>query len=153
MAEPRWLDDDQQQAWRKFVAVVTKLPAALDTQLQRDAGVTHFGYFVLVLLSEAPERTMRLNQLAARANSSLSRLSHVLTRLEDEGWIRRDRAPDTRRGNVAVLTDAGWEKVVAIAPGHVEIVQQLVFDGLTPTQVQQLYELSAVLLERIEAPR
>jgi DNA-binding MarR family transcriptional regulator len=147
MGEPRWLDDDQQQAWRKLVAVVTRLPSALDAQLQRDSGLTHFGYWVLVHLSDAPDRTLRLSHLAAQANSSLSRLSHVLTRLENLGLIRRERAG---RANVAVLTDTGCDQLAAAAPGHVETVRSLVFDGLDTGQVRRLDEVCAALLAQLD---
>ena len=103
----RWLDDEEQDAWRQLAAVITRLPAALDTQLQRDADLTHFGYWVLAMLSEEPTGPLRMSELAARANSSLSRLSHGVGRLEKQGWVRRERSPDDGRGSVAVLTDAG----------------------------------------------
>jgi DNA-binding MarR family transcriptional regulator len=150
MDEPRWLSDEQQRAWRRFAAVFTLLPAALDAQLQRDAGLTHFGYWVLAMLSEAPDRSLRMSELAARSNSSQSRLSHVVNRLENQGWVRRERSTADARGNVAILTDAGWDKVVATAPGHVETVQSLVFDGLSDNQLRQLDKLSRILLERLD---
>jgi DNA-binding MarR family transcriptional regulator len=150
MDEPRWLSDEQQRAWRRFAAVFTLLPAALDAQLQRDAGLTHFGYWVLAMLSEAPDRSLRMSELAARSNSSQSRLSHVVNRLESQGWVRRERSAEDARGNVAILTEAGWDKVVATAPGHVETVQSLVFDGLSDNQLRQLDSISRILLERID---
>lgn len=150
VGEPRWLDEEQQEAWRKLVAVVTRLPAALDTQLQRDSGLTHFGYWVLVHLSEAPDRTLRLNHLAAQANASLSRLSHALTRLENRGLIRRER---NGRANVAVLTDAGYAELVAAAPGHVDTVRSLVFDGLDTAEVRRLDEVCAALLAQLDRER
>jgi DNA-binding MarR family transcriptional regulator len=127
-----------------------KLPAALDSQLQRDAGITHFAFWVLALLSEAPDRTLRLSQLASEANASLSRLSHVIDRLEEQGWVRRQRSG---RGNLAVMTDAGWDKLVSAVPGHVEAVQSLVFDGLDRTQVRELDVISTSLLRLLEPPR
>jgi DNA-binding MarR family transcriptional regulator len=150
MDEPRWLSDEQQRAWRRFAAVFTLLPGALDAQLQRDAGLTHFGYWVLAMLSEAPDRSLRMSELAARSNSSQSRLSHVVNRLESQGWVRRERSAEDARGNVAILTEAGWDKVVATAPGHVETVQSLVFDGLSDNQLRQLDSISRILLERID---
>ena len=150
MAETRWLDDDQQRAWRKLIAVTMLLPAALDGQLQRDAELTHFAYLVLAMLSEQPGRALRMSQLAARANSSQSRLSHVVARLEERGWVRRERMAEDARGNVAVLTDAGYAKVVASAPGHVEAVRCYVFDSLTPEQVQALDEICAAALARLD---
>ena len=150
MAETRWLDDDQQRAWRKLVAVTMLLPAALDTQLQRDAELTHFAYLVLAMLSETPGRALRMSQLAARANSSQSRLSHVVSRLEERGWVRRERTAGDARGNLAVLTDGGYAKVVASAPGHVEAVRCYLFDSLTPAQVRQLDEICAAALARLD---
>jgi DNA-binding MarR family transcriptional regulator len=147
MDEPRWLTDEQQQAWRRFVQVLLKVPAAIEAQLQRDAGLTHMGYMVLFTLSERDDRRLAMSRLAKLASASLSRLSHVVARLEAQGWVRRERDPEDGRVQIAVLTDAGWEKVVASAPGHAEAVQQLVFDRLTPTQVKQLARACESLLE------
>src|SRR3954471_20171927 len=147
MDEPRWLSDEQQQAWRRFVEVLVKMPAALEAQLQRDAGLTHMGYLVLLTLSEREDRRLAMSKLAKLASASLSRLSHVVARLESQGWVRRERDPEDGRVQIAVLTDAGWDKVVASAPGHAEAVQQLVFDRLTPTQVKQLAKVAESLLD------
>jgi DNA-binding MarR family transcriptional regulator len=146
MDQPRWLTDEQQQVWRRFVEVLIRVPAALETQLQRDAGLTHMGYVVLLTLSESPERRMPMSRLAKRVSSSLSRLSHVAARLEGHGWVRRERNPEDGRVQIAVLTDEGYAKVVATAPGHVEAVQQLVFDRLTPAQVRALAKVAESLL-------
>ena len=148
--EPRWLSDEEQDAWRQLAGVMTRLPAALDAQLQRDAQLTHFGYWVLAMLSEAPGRSLRMSELAARANSSLSRLSHGVTRLVTRGWVRRERSADDGRGQVAVLTDAGWAKLLASAPGHIEAVRSLVFDGLRPGQVCALADLGRALLAQVD---
>lgn len=150
MQEPRWLTPEEQDAWRQLAALLTRLPAALDGQLQRDAQLTHFGYWVLAMLSEAPDRSLRMSELAAQANSSLSRLSHGVTRLVAQGYVRRHRACDDGRGQVAVLTDAGFAKLEAAAPGHVEAVRRLVFDPLTPEQVCALGTLSRTLLEQVD---
>jgi DNA-binding MarR family transcriptional regulator len=147
MDEPRWLSDEQQQAWRRLVEVLVKVPAALEAQLQRDAGLTHMGYMVLLFLSEREDRRLAMSRLAKKASASLSRLSHVVARLEAHGWIRRERDPEDGRVQIAVLTDEGYAKVVESAPGHVEAVQQLIFDRLTPAQVRQLAKLSDALLE------
>jgi DNA-binding MarR family transcriptional regulator len=149
MQDPRWLTDEEQRAWRQFAAVVMQLPGALDAQLQQDAHITHFGYWVLAMLSERPDRSARMSELAALANGSQSRLSHLVARLEERGWIRRERAPDDGRGYVAVLTDEGYAKVVATAPGHVDKVRSVVFDALTPEQVAQLTKISAAILHRL----
>ena len=147
MDDPRWLTDEQQQAWRRFVEVLVKMPAALEAQLQRDAGLTHMGYIVLFTLSERPDRRLSMSRLAKCVSASLSRLSHVVARLEAQGWVRRQRDPDDGRVQIAVLTDAGYAKVVGSAPGHAEAVQQLVFDRLSPAQVRQLVKLADALLE------
>jgi DNA-binding MarR family transcriptional regulator len=150
MARTRWLDDDQQRAWRRFVAVTMLLPAALDAQLQRDANLTQFAYLVLAMLSEAPGRALRMSELAVRTNSSQSRLSHVVARLEERGWVRRQRSTEDGRGNVALLTDSGYDKIVASAPGHVEAVRSYIFDVLTPAQVRQLDTICAAALTRLD---
>ena len=141
-----WLSDEQQAAWRPFVALLLRLPAALDAQLQKDAGITQFDYLVLSGLSEAPNRTLRMSELAARANSSLSRLSHVVSRLEAKGWVRREACPGDGRFINAVLTDEGWQKVVATAPGHVEAVRELLVNPLTAEEFEQLGAISAKVL-------
>jgi DNA-binding MarR family transcriptional regulator len=147
MDEPRWLTDEQQQMWRRFVEVLIRVPAALEAQLQRDAGLTHMGYVVLFTLSEQPGRRMPMSHLARSVSSSLSRLSHVVARLEGQGWVVRERNPEDGRVQIAVLTAEGYEKVVATAPGHVEAVQQLIFDRLTPAQVRQLSKAAEVILD------
>jgi DNA-binding MarR family transcriptional regulator len=145
--EPRWLSDEQQDAWRRFVEVLVKVPAALEAQLQRDAGLTHMGYMVLATLSERADRSLPMSRLARKASASLSRLSHVVARLEAQGWVRRERDPRDGRVQIAVLTDEGLAKVIDSAPGHAEAVQQLVFDRLTPAQARQLSKLCESLLE------
>ncbi|MEV6634056.1 MarR family transcriptional regulator [Actinoplanes sp. NPDC051470] len=147
MDEPRWLTDEQQQTWRRFVSVLFRLPAALEGQLQRDAGLTHMGYLVLASLSEEPDRRLAMSKLAKKATASLSRLSHVVARLEAQGWVRRERDPEDGRVQIAVLSDAGHRKIVEAAPGHAEAVQQYVFDRLTPAQVKQLAKLCDQFLE------
>jgi DNA-binding MarR family transcriptional regulator len=147
MTQPRWLSDEQQQAWRRFVQVLIKMPAALEAQLQRDAGLTHMGYMVLSTLSERDDRRLAMSRLAKQASASLSRLSHVVARLEAQGWVHRERDPEDGRVQIAVLTDAGFAKVVECAPGHAEAVQQLLFDRLTPAQIRQLARLADALLE------
>jgi DNA-binding MarR family transcriptional regulator len=147
MDAPRWLTDEEQQVWRRFVEVLVKVPAALEAQLQRDAGITHMGYVVLFNLSEQNDRRMAMSRLAKNASASLSRLSHVVARLEAQGWVRRERDPEDGRVQIAVLTDDGYAKVVESAPGHAEAVQQLVFDRLTSAQIRQLSKLCDALLD------
>jgi DNA-binding MarR family transcriptional regulator len=147
MDEPRWLTADEQRTWRLFIEVLVKVPAALESQLQRDAGLTQMGYLVLATLSERDDRRLAMSRLAKKASSSLSRLSHVVARLETQGLVRRERDPEDGRVQIAVLTDAGLAKIVAAAPGHVEAVRNQVFDRLTPTQVRQLNKLCGALLD------
>ncbi|MFK0142826.1 MarR family winged helix-turn-helix transcriptional regulator [Streptomyces murinus] len=151
--EPRWLDADEQQQWYAFASVLTQLPAALEARMQRDAGIAHFDYVVLAALSMAPERTMRMSDLAHYAGSTLSRLSNVVIRLEKRGWIRRHPDPSDGRATLATLTDEGMDKVVAAAPGHVEAVRQLVFDPLTKAQQRQLGTVSGRILGALAPPR
>jgi DNA-binding MarR family transcriptional regulator len=146
MSEPRWLDDEEQRTWRKLLAMTRQLYTALDTQLQRDAGMPHAYYIVLAMLSEAPGRTLRMSELANIVSSSQSRLSHAVARLEERGWVRREKCPSDKRGNMAVLTDAGYDVVVATAPGHVAAVRENLFDRLTRSQVRQLAEICDAVL-------
>jgi DNA-binding MarR family transcriptional regulator len=147
---PPWLDEQQQHTWRTWLAVTELLPRALDAQLQRDAGLTHAAYVVLAMLSEAPDRSRRMSDLARVANQSQSRLSHTVARLEERGWVRRERAIEDRRGQLAVLTDAGWDVVTRVAAGHVAAVHDVMFAGLTPEQTVALGEALAVILQRLD---
>jgi DNA-binding MarR family transcriptional regulator len=149
----RWLDDDEQRTWRAFLAMGEQLYAALDRQLQRDAGMTHGTYVVLAMLSEAPDRSLRMTDLARLANSTPSRLSHAVARLEERGWVRRSRCAEDGRGMLATLTDAGWQVLVATAPGHVAAVREYVFDRLTPEQVRALGEICAAVLDGLDPDR
>jgi DNA-binding MarR family transcriptional regulator len=146
----RWLDNDEQRAWRGFLAMTALLPGALDQQLQREAEMGHSSYIVLAMLSEAPGRSLRMSDLASRANSSASRLSHTVSRLEQRGWVRRDRSPDDGRGNIARLTDDGWDVVTATAPGHVAAVRRFVFDALSREQVAQLADIAGAVLSTLD---
>lgn len=146
----RWLDEEERRTWIGLGGLLNMLPAALDGQLQRDAGINTFEYHVLATLSEAPRWTMRLSDLAVLANGSLSRLSHGVKRLEKRGWVRREPCPDDGRATNAVLTDDGHAKVAATAPGHVDNVRHLVFDALTTAQQRQLTEICTRVLARID---
>ena len=148
--ETEWLDDAERAAWLRFVAVVELLPGVLDAQLRSSAGLTHFEYFVLAMLSEAPERTLRMTSLASRTNATLPRLSHVVRRLEDRGLVERFPCPEDGRATNARLTAGGWDAVVAAAPGHVSTVRRNVFDPLTREQVAQLRDISDALLTRLD---
>lgn len=145
-----WLDDDEMAAWLRLIAIVELLPGVLDSQLRRDAGLTHFEYFVLAVLSEADDRTLRMTALAHRTNATLARLSHVVRRLEERGLAERFPCPEDARATNARLTAAGWDAVVAAAPGHVANVRSHVLDGLSAEQVRQLTEIGDALLARLD---
>jgi len=149
-AEPRWLDPEERDAWLSLTSLLIKLPAALDAQLQRDSGLSHFEYSVLAGLSEAPEGALRMSVLAAYAEGSLPRLSQVVARLERRGLIRRTPDPDDGRYTLAMLTDEGRAVVVAAAPGHVETVRSLVFDPLTKSKTRQLRDICLRLLSAVD---
>jgi DNA-binding MarR family transcriptional regulator len=147
--EPRWLDADEQQTWLGLTGVLIRLPSALDAQL-RDAGISHFEYQVLAGLSMADERALRMSDLAAFVEGSLARLSQVVSRLEQRGWVRRTPDPDDGRYTLAILTADGWDKVVATAPGHVEAVRQFVFDPLTRAQQRQLGDITRRIMRAVD---
>ncbi|MGW2523042.1 MarR family winged helix-turn-helix transcriptional regulator [Streptomyces sp. NPDC001617] len=149
--EPRWLNTDENDAWLALARTLMRLPAALDTQLQRDQGITHFEYQVLAGLSMSPEHNLRMSELALFADGSLSRLSHVVKRLERRGWVYRTPDPDDGRYTRAFLTDDGWQKVVEAAPGHVAEVRRLVFDPLTKAQQKQLRDIGRRITQAIGA--
>lgn len=148
--DTKWLTEDERAAWVRLVAVVELLPGVLDTQLRTDAGLTHFEYFALAMLSEAPDRTLRMTELARRSNATLPRLSHVVKRLEARELVERFPCEEDKRATNARLTDAGWRVVVAAAPGHVESVRRFVLDALTPEQVQQLHGIGDALLATLD---
>jgi DNA-binding MarR family transcriptional regulator len=139
--EPRWLSEEEMESWLALISVLIRLSAALDGQLQRDAGISHFEYQVMAMLSMSEEQAVRMSELAALSEGSLSRLSHVVKRLEKRGWVRRAPDPDDGRYTLAILTVEGWKKVVETAPGHVEAVRRYVFDPLTKAQVRQLRDI------------
>ena len=145
----RWLTGEERVAWLALAELMLKLPAALDAQLLRDSNVTLFDYFVLSSLSMTPGRTMRLSELARVNSSSLSRLSNVAKRLEQRGLLRREPDPENGRYTNAILTDAGWDLVVAAAPGHVGAVRRYVIDGLSSEQIQALRSVACHVTRRI----
>ncbi|WP_432168175.1 MarR family winged helix-turn-helix transcriptional regulator [Streptomyces sp. bgisy031] len=150
--EPHWLDPDEQQQWYAFAYVLTQLPAALEARMQHDAGIAHFEYVVLSALSMAPERTLRMSELAQYAGSTLSRLSNVVIRLEKRSWVQRRPDPSDGRATLATLTDDGMDKVTAAAPIHIDAVRRLVFDPLTKAQQRQLGAVSQRILGALDAP-
>ena len=147
----RWLSEDEQQVWRAFLAANKLVFEQLDRELQRDARIPHTYYEILVRLSEAPDRSLRMSALADRSQSSRSRLSHAVARLEENGWVRREDCPTDKRGQIARLTDEGFAALAAAAPLHVESVRRHVFDPLTPEQQQQLRSISTALLDALRA--
>jgi DNA-binding MarR family transcriptional regulator len=146
----RWLDDAELTAWVRLAAVLELLPGVLDSQLRRDAELTHYEYYVMAMLSEAPKRTLRMTALAQRTNATLPRLSHVVKRMEDRGLIERFPCPEDARATNARLTADGWKKIRATAPGHVATVRRHVIDVLTPEQVSQLAAITAAILESVD---
>jgi DNA-binding MarR family transcriptional regulator len=145
-ANARWLSDEELEAWLSYVAASTLLEAALDRQLQRDSGMPHAYYQILAMLSEVPGRSLRMSDLAAITQSSQSRLSHAVSRLEHNGWLRRVPCPGDRRSTLATLTEAGFAALAAAAPGHVSTVRTHLFDRLTCDQVGQLREICGAML-------
>lgn len=148
--DPQWLDDAERAAWLRLIAVVELLPGVLDSQLRADADLTHFEYFVLAMLSEAPEHTLRMTSLAQRTNATLPRLSHAVRRLENRGLVHRFPCPEDGRATNARLTDAGWDSVVAAAPGHVATVRRYVLDRLTLDQLEQLRRIGDAVLPGLD---
>jgi DNA-binding MarR family transcriptional regulator len=143
----RWLDGDEQRAWRNYIEATTMLLDALDRQLQQESGMPHGYYEILVRLSEPPERTMRMSELADATRSSRSRLSHAVARLEERGWIERLDCETDRRGQLARLTDAGLQALRDAAPGHVAAVRRHVIDRLSADQIGQLEKIAATILD------
>ncbi len=151
-AEPRrWLDDEQQKSWRAVNGAMHELRWVLECQLQHDAGLSFIEYHALARLSESPGRRLRMSELAQVTNASLSRLSHLITRLERRGLVRREPDPTDGRYTNAILTPAGLRLLVASAPGHVAKVRELVIDALSPAELRHLRTASERILERIEA--
>ncbi len=149
-AAPRWLDDEQQNSWRAFAAATVKLRWALECQLQQDAGLSFVEYHALARLSENPGHTLRMSELAEVTNASLSRLSHLIKRLELRNLVRREPDPNDGRYTNAILTRAGLRLLTASAPAHVAKVRELVIDALSPAELRQLRTASERILQRIE---
>jgi DNA-binding MarR family transcriptional regulator len=148
----RWLTEDEQRAWVALARVLMELPTALDSQLQRDSGLNLYEYFALSRLSMTePDRTCRMSELAELTGGSLSRLSNVVKRLEERGYLQREPDPTNARYTNVTLTDAGWDKVVEAAPGHVNAVRDLVIDPLSATQITALAEIGEQVRCRIQS--
>ncbi|MEV8068319.1 MarR family transcriptional regulator [Streptomyces sp. NPDC085995] len=146
----RWLTADEQHVWRAYLHATTLLEDHLDRQLQRDAGMPHIYYGLLVKLAEAPRRRLRMTELARDAKITRSRLSHAVARLEKNGWVRREDCPSDKRGQFAVLTDEGREVLGRTAPGHVAAVRQALFDRLSPEQQKSLGEIMQIVAEGLQ---
>ena len=147
----RWLTKDEQDSWLALAGVMLRLNTALDQQLQRDSGLTHFEYLCLAMLSAEPEWTTTMSELARTVNASPSRLSHVVRKLEERGWVARSPAEHSRRVTVVRLTQEGYDVLADAAPGHVGTVASLVFDGVCGAGVERLRELLCHVLQRVEA--
>lgn len=145
-----WLTAQEQASWLPLAGVMLRLNSALDHQLQRDSRLTHFEYLCLAMLSAEPEHRTTMSDLARTVNASPSRLSHVVRKLEERGWVARSPAPHSRRVTVVRLTPEGYDVLAEAAPGHVETVRSLVYDGLTPADVEDLRRLMSHVLGRLE---
>jgi DNA-binding MarR family transcriptional regulator len=152
VGEPRWLDAEEQKAWRAWLFSTMLLQDRLDRELTHQTGISHAYYEILVALSETPGRMMRMSELADRCLSSRSRLSHAVSRLEERGWVRRQVCPDDGRGLLAVLTDEGFAALEGAAPIHVESVRAHLFDQLSPTQVAAMRDIGETLLRHLDPP-
>jgi len=141
-----WLSAEQQLVWRAFLRMSTQLTERIERDLQQAAGMPHAYYLILAMLSEAPGRSLRMNQLAEVVRASQSRVSHAISRLEESGWVRRIPAPGDRRGQIAELTDAGFDRLVEVAPSHAETVRSIMFDPLSPRQLENFADICDTIL-------
>ncbi|MFB7460048.1 MarR family winged helix-turn-helix transcriptional regulator [Streptomyces sp. NPDC088337] len=146
----RWLTAEEQGVWLSYRHATTLLEDHLDRQLQRDAGMPHIYYGLLVKLADAPRYRLRMTELAMDAKITRSRLSHAIARLEKNGWVRREDCPSDKRGQFAVLTDQGLQVLRRTAPGHVTAVRQALFDRLTPEQQKSLGEIMQIVAEGLQ---
>ena len=150
MSDVRWLTETEIETWLKFRAVVELYPGLLDAQLRRDSQLTHMEYQVLAMLLAVPARTLRMTALSTRTNSSLTRMSHVVTRLEQRGIVARSTCATDGRATNVTLTGEGHALLVSAAPGHVSQVRESFLDALTPEQLTQLDAISDAILDRID---
>lgn len=151
MTGSRWLDDDEQRAWRAFLRMQAQLTAQLSRQLQADSGLSLADYEVLVQLTDVPDGRIRPYELQRNLQWEQSRLSHHLTRMQRRGLITREECTEDGRGAFVVLTDAGRQAITAAAPGHVAAVRRLFFDGLTRDQIATLQRVSQQVLAQLDA--
>lgn len=145
----KWLNHQEMRAWLRLASILELAPGVLEAQLRRDSDLSHFEYWVLAMLSQAPGRTLRMSTLAGQTQGTLPRLSHVVNRLESRGLVQRSPDPDDARATNASLTDAGLEAVKEAAPGHVCTVRDSVIDALTPEQLDQLSDIGDAILARV----
>jgi DNA-binding MarR family transcriptional regulator len=145
----RWLDADERRIWLGWVFTTRLLWEEIERDLQRDAGLSFGHYEILVMLSETPSRSRRMSELADATQSSRSRLSHAVARLEELGWVRREACEEDRRGSRAVLTDEGFAALEAAAPMHVESVRRHLFDLLSPGQLEHLRDIQETFLDHL----
>ncbi len=145
-----WLTAEEQRAWLAWLGATELLMGSLDAQLQRDAGFPHAYYAILAQLSHAPDRTLRMSDLASVVNASASRLSHAVGKLEERGWIARAQCEADRRVTLATLTDLGFSVLAEQAPGHVAAVRKGLFDPLTSEQVSQLEQICNAVLDGLD---
>ncbi|WP_420123467.1 MarR family winged helix-turn-helix transcriptional regulator [Nakamurella sp.] len=146
MRDDPWLTEEQQLVWRAFLRMSGQLNDTIERDLQQTGGMPHAYYLILAMLSESPTRSLRMNQLAEAVRSSQSRVSHAVARLEASGWVRRIPAPGDRRGQVAELTESGYQRLLELAPGHAEVVRSTMFDPLTPQQLENFRDICATIL-------
>lgn len=151
MNDVRWLTAAEQETWRAYLAATVEFSAFIDRQLRQDSHMPMAYYEILVRLSEAPGRHRRMSELASASLCSRSRLSHAVTALEKNGWVRRRPADGDRRGSVCELTDAGFAALCAAAPGHVTAVREHLFDVLTPEQLAALREIGLAISAGLHA--
>ena len=150
MTEPRWLNAEERRAWLALMSINTLLPAALDTKLHAAGKLSLFDYHVLAMLSESQGRFLPMSELAARTSASLSRLSHVVTKLQKRGWVERETHPEDARVTVAHLTDAGMDTIAGLAPAHVESVRELVMDAMTEADIADLARIGEKIVARLK---
>lgn len=146
-----WLSDRQQRVWRSYLAMWRMLDDRIERDMQRSGGMPHAYYLILAMLSEAPGRGLRMNKLSEIVGFSQSRLSHAVSRLEQLGWVRREQPPADKRGQCAVLTDSGWDRLVQVSPLHAETVRATVFDPLSEDQLAALDDIVATILRAVPA--
>ena len=150
MTSTTWLSDSEQRAWRNWLAVTAHLPAALNRELQKDADLSLQDFDVLVHLSESAEQRARVSDLAQALEWERSRLSHHVKRMEKRGLVAREECSDDGRGAFVVLAEAGRTSLESAAPGHATTVKRLVFDHLSPAEVEALHAITAKILTRLQ---